>query len=194
MKRRDIALVFAAALCATAGAPAYAQPQDESALILGRAETREMASDALASLYEIQPAARYVIEHAAGYGVFSSFGIKLLFAGGSQGKGMVVNNRTHRETFMKMLGVQAGLGFGIKQDRIVFVFETANALQSFVSQGWEFGVSSSVAAAVEGQGGMFSGAISVSPGVYVYRLTDTGLAAQVAATGTRYFKDDALNR
>ena len=74
-----------------------AQAQDESAVMQGRQQVREMAQDTLSTLYEYLPSARYAVEHAAGYAVFSTFGIKLLFAGGQQGKGMVVNNRTHRQ-------------------------------------------------------------------------------------------------
>ena len=167
--------------------------QDESAVIQSRNEIREATQDALATLYEFQPSARYAIDHAAGYGVFSATGIKLLFAGGRQGRGMVVNNRTHRQTFMRMIGVQAGLGIGIARTRLIFVFETQSALQSFINQGWEFGASGSLAAAAGGEGGMFNGAVSVAPGVFVFQITDTGLAAQITATGTRFFKDDALN-
>lgn len=170
-----------------------ARAQDESAVIQSRLETREMAQEALATLYEYQPAARYAVEHAAGYAVFSTFGIKLFFAGGSNGKGIVVNNRTHRQTFMKMVGVQAGLGFGVKRDRIVFIFETVDALRGFINQGWEFGASASLAATVNKEGGTFAGAASVSPGVYVYQITSDGLAAQITASGTKFFKDDALN-
>ena len=43
--------------------------QDEAALIQKRQQVREMAREALASLYEVQPAARHVVEHAAGYAV-----------------------------------------------------------------------------------------------------------------------------
>jgi lipid-binding SYLF domain-containing protein len=188
MKRR--LAITAAALCLSA-APVWAQ--DDSAIVQGRLEIREAAQDALSTLYEFQPAARYAIEHAAGYAVFSTFGIKLLFAGGQQGRGVVVNNRTHRQTFMKMVGLQAGLGFGVAKTRLIFVFETASALQSFVNQGWEFGASGSLSAAADSQGGMFTGSVSVSPGVFVYQITDTGLAAQITATGTKFFKDDALN-
>ena len=190
MKRSLFATVAALLLCLSAG---LATAQDESAVIQGRLEIREAAQDSLATLYEFQPAARYAIEHAAGYAVFSTFGIKLLFAGGQQGKGVVVNNRTHRQTFMKMVGLQAGLGFGVAKTRLIFVFETASALQSFVNQGWEFGASGSLSAAADSQGGMFTGSVSVSPGVFVYQITDTGLAAQITASGTRFFKDDALN-
>ena len=165
----------------------------EGKIISARVQVREMAQDALASLYEIAPGTRRVIERAAGYAVFSTFGIKLLFAGGQQGKGVVVNNRTHRQTFMKMVGVQAGLGFGVARTRLIFIFETVNSMQSFINQGWEFGASGSLSAAADSQGGMFTGSVSVSPGVFVYQITDTGLAAQITATGTRFFKDDALN-
>ena len=179
-----------AMLALTAG-PALAE--DESALIQSRNEIREAAQEGLAALYEIQPSARMVIEHAAGYAVFSPFGVKLLFAGGQQGKGVVVNNRTQRQTFMKMVGVQAGLGFGVAKTRLIFVFETMSALQTFVNQGWEFGADTSLSAVAGQQGGMLTGAVSVMPGVYVYKLTDTGLSAQITATGTKFFKDDALN-
>jgi lipid-binding SYLF domain-containing protein len=189
MKRRHFNTA-AALLCVAAGT---ASAQDDSAVLQGRLEIREAAQDALATLFEIQPAARSLIEHAAGYGVFSTFGIKLLFAGGQQGKGVVVNNRTHRQTFMKMLGVQAGLGFGVAKTRLIFVFETASALRTFIDQGWEFGATGSLSAAADTQGGMLNGAFSVSPGVYVFQITDTGLAAQIAASGTKFFKDDALN-
>jgi lipid-binding SYLF domain-containing protein len=173
------------------GIPAFAQ--DDSALVQRRNEVREMANDGLAALFEAAPGTRAVIEHAAGFGVFSTFGLKIFFAGGTTGKGVVVNNFTHRNTFMKMLQVQAGLGFGIKKDRLVFVFETQKALRDFVTQGWEFGGQVSAAAMVADKGGMFAGAVSVSPGVYLYQLTETGLSASITIGGTKYFKDEDLN-
>ena len=44
-----------------------------------------------------------------------------------------------------------------------------------------------------GQGTQFSGAAAVSPGVYVYQLTNTGLSASITVSGTKYFKDPAMN-
>ena len=112
---------------------------DEKEILQERYRIKEMAQEALSTLYEIQPGARYAIEHAAGYGVFSTFGIKLFFAGGTTGKGFVHNNRTKRYTYMKMLQVQGGLGFGVSKDRVIWVFETQKALTDFISQGWDFG-------------------------------------------------------
>jgi len=68
----------------------------ESEVIQTRLQIREVAQHSLASLYEINPASRRAIERSAGYAVFSTFGIKLFVAGGTTGKGMVVNHRTSR--------------------------------------------------------------------------------------------------
>ena len=38
-----------------------------------------------------------------------------------------------------------------------------------------------------------AGALSVSPGVWMYQLTDKGLAAELAVKGTKYSKDSDLN-
>ena len=170
-----------------AGAP------NEPRIIQARQQVREVAQDALASLYEYNPGARRVVERAAGYAVFSTFGVKLFFAGGTTGKGVVVNERTGRQTFMKMVQVQGGLGFGVNQNRLVFVFTNASALRNFIDQGWEFGGQGNLSAIAGGQGAMFSGAAAVSPGVYLYQITETGLAATLTVSGTKYFKDTALN-
>ncbi len=166
---------------------------DEKEILQERYRIKEMAQEALSTLYEIQPGARYAIEHAAGYGVFSTFGIKIFFAGGTTGKGFVFNNRTQRYTYMKMLQVQGGLGLGISKNRVIWVFETQKALNDFINLGWDFGAKASAAAMVQNQGGMFSGAISVAPGVYLYQLTESGLAAELTVTGTKYLKDNDLN-
>ncbi len=166
---------------------------DEGKILQARQQVREMAHDALASLYEIAPGTRRIVDRAAGYAVFSTFGIKLFFAGGTTGKGIVVNERTNRHTFMKMVQVQGGLGFGVNKNRLIFVFTTEEALNNFVNQGWEFGGQANLSAIADGQGAMFSGAASVSPGVYLYQLTETGLAATITVAGTKYFKDADLN-
>jgi lipid-binding SYLF domain-containing protein len=165
----------------------------ESKVIQGRHQVREMAQDALAKLAEVSPGAQRAVERAAGYAVLSTFGVKLFFAGGTTGKGMVVNNRTHRQTFMKMLQVQGGLGFGVNQNRLIFVFTNQQALANFINSGWEFGGQANLSAMAGGQGTMFSGAAAVSPGVYLYQLTDTGLSATITVSGTRFFKDPDLN-
>ena len=159
-----------------------------------RAEMREMASDTLKRLYKNEPSAKFAIESAAGYAVFKNFGMKILVAGGGKGGGMAVHNATKKETFMKMLEVQAGLGVGVKKFRVVFVFETPEAFDAFVEQGWEFGAQSTAAAKTDSGGTSLQGAASVSPGVWMYQLTDKGVALEITAKGTKYLRNEDLNR
>ncbi|HXX81189.1 MAG TPA: YSC84-related protein [Thermodesulfovibrionales bacterium] len=158
-----------------------------------RQEIRKMSQQTLNRLYSIHPSAKAAVENAKGYAVFSNFGMKIFLAGGGSGSGIAVNRATKQETFMKMAEIQAGLGIGIKKFSVVFVFETEQALNNFVNQGWEFGGQATAAAKAGEKGGAFAGATSVSPGVWMYQLTDTGLAAEVTAKGTKYFKDSSLN-
>ena len=179
--------VFAAACllpdCASAATKAEKQ-----------AEVRETAQATLARLYKAQPASKAAIERSAGYAVFSNFGMKILVAGGGSGTGLAVDNKTKQETFMKMVEVQAGLGFGVKKFRLVWVFENARKLDEFTSQGWELGAQASASAQMSGQGTeLYAGALSVSPGVWLYQLTDDGLALELTAKGTKYYKDADLN-
>ena len=86
---------FAAATVLVRAAPA-ALAQDDSALVQRRHEVREVAQHPLSARYPVGPSAGSVVEHAAGDAVFGVFGIELRFAGGTKGKGVVVNHRTHR--------------------------------------------------------------------------------------------------
>jgi len=156
-------------------------------------EVRKMTSETLNRLYKVQPKAKQAIQNAAGYAVFSNFGMKIFFAGGGSGSGMAVDNKTMKETFMKMIEVQAGLGMGVKKFRVVFVFDTQKALNDFVNSGWEFGGQTTAAAKTGDQGAALAGAVSVAPGVWMYQLTDTGLAAEITGKGTKYYKDSDLN-
>jgi len=157
-------------------------------------DVRNTARDTLSRLYKTTPSAKKVVEGAAGYAVFSNFGMKILVAGGGSGSGVAVNNKTKAETFMKMVEVQAGLGFGVKKFRLVWVFANESDLATFINKGWELGAQGTAAAKVGGQGAeIFAGAMSVSPGVWLYQLTDEGVAVELTAKGTKYYKDSDLN-
>ena len=158
-----------------------------------RKDIQKIEKDTLAKLYSVQPSAKRAIEGAAGYAVFSNFGMKILVAGGGGGKGVAVDRKTGQRTYMKMGEAQAGLGIGVKKFQVVFVFETPDKLDQFVNQGWEFGGQTTAAATTGGQGAALQGELSVSPGVWMYQLTDQGLALEATVKGTKYWKDSALN-
>lgn len=158
-----------------------------------RSEVLTMANNTLQDLYAKQPQAKRVVEGAAGYAVFSNFGMKILIAGGGTGKGLAVNKATRQEVFMRMAEVQAGLGFGVKKFRLVWVFETQDAFNKFVNTGYEFGGQATLSAQAAGRGVGYAGAASVSPGVWVYQITDDGVAAELTVKGTKYYRDKNLN-
>jgi lipid-binding SYLF domain-containing protein len=181
------ALTLALALC-LASTAAFADKADKE-----RADIQKIEKDTLAKLYSVQPSAKGAIEGAAGYAVFSNFGMKILFAGGGSGKGVAVDRKSGQRTYMRMGELQAGLGVGAKKFQVVFVFQTADKLATFVNQGWEFGAQTTAAATTGSQGASMQGALSVAPGVWMYQLTDKGLALEATAKGTKYWKDSALN-
>ena len=158
-----------------------------------RSDIKKMANQTLERLYTTQPLTKSVISKAAGYAVFSNIGMKILFAGGGSGKGLAVNNKSGETTFMKLIEVQAGFGMGVKKFRLIWVFENQSDLDSFINSGWEFGGQATAAAQASGEGGALAGAMSIKPGVWLYQLTDDGLALELTAKGTKYYKDDNLN-
>jgi len=42
-------------------------------------------------------------------------------------------------------------------------------------------------------GAAYQGAALVAPGVWMYQMTDKGLAAEITAKGTKYYRNDELN-
>lgn len=156
-------------------------------------EIRDKTEETLNRLYRLQPKAKNAIQNSYGYAVFSNFGTKILLLGGGKGKGEAINNKTGKETFMKMLELQAGLGFGLKRFQVVFVFENKKVFDEFINSGWEFGGQSTAAVKLNDDGGALTGAATVSPGVWIYQLTEDGLALEVTVKGTKYMKDDKLN-
>src|SRR5450755_673891 len=156
-------------------------------------EVENVAQKTLEQLCTADPPAKAAVQHAAGYAVFNNMGVKLLFAGSGAGKGIAVDNKTKKVTFMKMVELQAGLGFGVEKFSVVFVFDNEKVLSNFINSGWEFGSQASAAAKTTTQGGAMAGAASVSEGVWMYQLTEKGLAAEITATSTKYYKDSDLN-
>jgi lipid-binding SYLF domain-containing protein len=183
---RSIALAAACTLVATAYAADNNKEKEQT-------EIRTMAQDTLQRLYKADPEAKAAVEGANGYAVFSNMGVKILVAGSGEGAGIAVNNKSKKETFMKMLELQAGLGFGVKKFRVIFVFDNEKVFNSFVNSGWQFGGQSTAALKTENKGASMAGAASVADGVWMYQLTDKGVAVEITAKSTKYYKDNDLN-
>lgn len=186
--RNRLTIVAALMLLFFAAASLYGASKQEQ-----QQEVMKMTQQSLQQLYTAQPLAKAAIQHAVGYAVFSDWGVKILFGGSGNGTGLAVNNKTGQKTYMKMVEMQAGLGFGVSKFRNIFVFETSAALEKFINSGWEFGGQATAAAKTASKGGAMSGAAPVADGVWLYQLTEEGLNVSVTATGAKYYKDDKLN-
>jgi lipid-binding SYLF domain-containing protein len=159
-----------------------------------QAKIRKASDETLQDLYKLQPSSRGAIQNSAGYAAFKNFGTNLLVVSTASGAGVAVNSKTRQETFMKMISAGAGLGVGVKDFRAVFVFGTQKAFNNFLNSGWSGSAQTDAAAKAGKSGGAYSGAVEVSPDVWVYQITKNGLALQLTLQGTKYYKDDDLNK
>lgn len=159
-----------------------------------RAEILKQNDQITERLYKLEPHARDLLAKSAGYATFSNFGMKIFIAGGGSGSGVVIRKNNTKPVFMKMVEVQAGLGVGVKSFTVIFAFETEKAMNSFINSGWTFGGQATAAAKYENNGGAYEGAANVAEGVWMYQLTDNGLAAEITAKGTKYYQDSDLNK
>jgi lipid-binding SYLF domain-containing protein len=158
-----------------------------------RQEIRTNTGQTLKRLYKLAPQSKRVIEKAVGYGVFNLFSLKILVTGSTSGKGMVVDNRSKKEIFMKMYKMGAGLGAGVKKFAWVYVFQSRQAFNTFVNKGWEFGADANAAAKWSKKGDAAGGGIQVAEGIIVYQLVDKGLTLDAMVGGTKYWQNDELN-
>jgi len=168
-------------------------PMSSSEIDNQRGEVLEMARQTRMQVLQQYPTLRSTLDNAAGSAVFSNFGFKFMFMGSAEGKGVAHNNITKKDTFMKMVELQPGFGFGAEQFKVLFIFDTEQAFDQFVNSGWEFGSNLMATAKANSQGAGAQYGISVSPGVTMYQLNNNGIVVGISLTGAKYYKDETLN-
>jgi lipid-binding SYLF domain-containing protein len=151
-----------------------------------------MHNQTLAELYKEKPEARARMSKMAGYAVFSSINTNLFLLSTANGYG--VAHGGGKKVYMKMYSVGIGPGLGLKDFRAVFMFRNRKTFNQFVEKGWEFGGHADAAAKSEEKGGAASGQASFDSDIVIYTLTESGVALQATLAGTKYWKDDELNR
>lgn len=162
-----------------------------------RAQVRKDREEILAKLYKTHPEAKAKIKKAAGYGTFNNKNMNLFLLSTGHGYGVVVDNKTSKETYMAMGSLGGGLGLGAKDLSVVFIFKNADVMKKFVDTGWQFGAEADATAKAGDQGGAAAkeGAADTGANVFeIYQMTDTGVAVQATVAGTKYWKDPDLNK
>lgn len=156
-----------------------------------RAAIREMRTSTLKALYTLEPKAKTLVRGSAGYAVFSSTGVHVLFLGGAGGRGVVHDNLTGKDTYMRSASVGVGLGVGFKDMSLVLVFRKRDTLKQFIDQGWTFGGNATATAQAGGVGGNVTD-VESRDGILIYPLSKDGLMAKGAVEGTKYWVDPDL--
>lgn len=168
-------------------APSGSSPADK------RAAIQRMHDDTLTRLYSQRPTSRDVIDKAAGYAVFSNVGAQVIWIGGAGGYGVAVDAASKFKIYMKMAQVDVGLGLGVQDIRVVFVFHSRRAFDDFVYRGWEFGAQADAAAKARDKGAAATGEFSIDAETTIYTMSESGLMIKANLSGTKYWQDNELN-
>jgi len=158
-----------------------------------RLDRLQASNETLQLLYQHAPEAREMLANSYGYAAFSNIGVKLILLSAEGGTGVAHVNGTGQNIYMNMASGGAGFGLGIKDFRAVFLFKDKAAFEQFVNEGWEANAQADAAAKLADKGDAVGAAITVAPGVRLYKLTQNGLALQATIQGTKYWKDGDLN-
>jgi len=161
-----------------------------------RTKVREGRDAILSRLYATHPEAKDKIQKAAGYGAFNNKNMNLFLLSTGHGYGVVVDNKSKKETFMAMGSLGGGVGLGAKDLSVVFIFKNADVMKKFIESGWQFGGEADATAKAAEKGAAASKEAGVDTGANlfeIYQMTDTGVALQATVAGTKYWKDKKLN-
>ncbi len=157
-----------------------------------RAAVQDMKNEVLEELYSKKPDVRQQLSGAPAYAVFSSANVNLILASFGGGYGVMHDNRSGQDTYLKMGEFGVGLGAGLKDFRVVMIFHTQDAIDRFLDYGLGVGAQADAAAVASDQGGAVAGELQLD-NITVYQLTQTGLALQATIKGTKYWRDEELN-
>ncbi len=153
-----------------------------------RSQIDATAGAALDQLLKSNPAAKELYEKAYGWAAFDNLKLGFFFSGGG-GKGVAVQKKGNKRTYMSMGSAGFGLAFGGKKYQVVFLFQDSRTFNNFVNSGWTAQGAANATAGTANVGGQ-TGFVN---GMAIYQISGTGLMANVDLAGTKYFKDKDLN-
>jgi lipid-binding SYLF domain-containing protein len=190
MKLITLAAVFLALMFHSApGAAIFGKSNPDKE----RKELQQARTNALEKLYRERPQAKKELQSAKGYAVFSSIGINLFLISTERGGGILRINSSKQDIYMQMFSAGGGLGMGIKDFALIFIFHTQAAMDQFQEEGWDFSGQADASAESGEKGEGVEAAATVMPGTTIYQLTDAGLALQATLKGTKFWRNDDLN-
>jgi lipid-binding SYLF domain-containing protein len=111
-----------------------------------QAAVRREREKTLAELVATKPELQERIRRAAGYATFTQKDVNLFLLASGQGYGVLVDNASGAEVFMRVASLGGGVGMGVRDLRVVFIFHDRKVMEQFVQSGWQFGGKADAAA------------------------------------------------
>jgi len=193
-----ISIVLVAGCGALGAADAVAATAESGMSAADAAKKREavlkMRDDALEDFYATKPEIKEDVAKAVGYAVFDGSQVNLVLFVGGLGGGVLVENGTGKETFMKMKRAGTGPGLGYKSFRQLMVFKDRSLFDNFRKLGADVGASADATMKIGGKGVAVAPNISFNPLLSIYQITDRGALLQANWGGVAYLPDANLNR
>jgi lipid-binding SYLF domain-containing protein len=142
---------------------------------------------ALNRLYKVSPDAREMVAKSAGVLVFPSVVGGSFVVGGEYGRGALLQHGRIQGYYSLGAG-SLGFQIGAQSKAIIYVFNTSDALQKFLSsEGWVAGVDATVAVAHIGANGRIDSETAKQP-VVGFVMSNAGLEAGVSLQGAKITK------
>ena len=156
-----------------------------------RAKLDRMADTVLAQLLAENEQARETLQASSGYAVFDMRRVSVFPLAAGYGRGVAISMPGEARTYMQMGtgGVGAAFGIGGFESQFVIMFETPEDFDSFVTEGLD---ASADAGLMEGENRTAT-QIQFLDGRSFFVLDRKGWRVNANASGTKYWKDAALN-
>jgi lipid-binding SYLF domain-containing protein len=153
----------------------------------------KMRDDALVDFYATKPEIKEELAKAIGYAVFDASQVNIVLFVGGLGGGVLVENGTGKQTFMKMTRAGTGPGVGYKKFRQLIVFKDRTLFDNFRTIGADIGASADATMKIGGTGVAVDPNVSFNPLLSIYQITDSGALLQANWGGVAYLPDGDLN-
>jgi lipid-binding SYLF domain-containing protein len=194
-----ISIALLAACGSTGSAPGASAGAGESKMSATdaakeRDALRKLRDQTLDDFYATKPEIKAEVTKAVGYAVFDASQVNIVLFVGGLGAGVLVENGTGKETFMKMTRAGTGPGVGYKSFRQLMVFKDRALFDNFRALGADVGASADATMKIGGQGVAVDPNVSFNPLLSIYQITDRGALLQANWGGVAYVPDSDLNR
>jgi len=188
MQARLLAPLFATLLLvAGCASPEGHTPADK------RAYTLKVRDEALAELYVRAPESQALIAAAPGYVFMSGFAIHPLGMTFGNAYGVVQNNATGKQTYVRLTRFAVGPGLAVKGYYGVVTIDKPEDVAKFEAGAW-YGVAFADATFKFGEtGGSAAAGDTSKASSHGWLWTHTGVSLEVAAGGGKLYPEEELN-